>query len=81
MQREPASPCLARALHPGPAAHFASTPKSALPAAHPPAPQPCYRWWEPPYFWAGLRMYDLIAGKEGLEWCRYLTPAQVLRRL
>ena len=39
--------------------------------------QPCYKWWEPPYFWAGLRMYDLIAGKEGLEWCRYLTPSQV----
>lgn len=43
----------------------------------PPFSQPCYKWWEPPYFWAGLRMYDLIAGKEGLEWCRYLTPSQV----
>ncbi|KAL4440446.1 hypothetical protein ABPG75_003447 [Micractinium tetrahymenae] len=41
---------------------------------------PCYKWWEPPYFWAGLRMYDLIAGSEGLEWCRYLTPAQALSR-
>lgn len=48
---------------------------SLLPS--PPFSQPCYKWWEPPYFWAGLRMYDLIAGKEGLEWCRYLTPSQV----
>lgn len=38
--------------------------------------QPCYKWWEPPYFWAGLRMYDVIAGSKGLEWCRYLTPQQ-----
>lgn len=41
---------------------------------------PCYKWWEPPYFWAGLRMYDVIAGSKGLEWCRYLTPAQSLSR-
>ena len=39
--------------------------------------QPCYKWWEAPYFWAGLRMYDLIAGSQGLEWCRFLTPSQV----
>ncbi|PSC72023.1 glycerol-3-phosphate dehydrogenase mitochondrial-like [Micractinium conductrix] len=41
---------------------------------------PCYNWWEPPYFWAGLRMYDVIAGSQGLEWCRYLTPSQALSR-
>lgn len=46
----------------------------------PARPQPCYKWWEPPYFWAGLRMYDLIAGAQGLEWCRYLTPSQALSR-
>jgi hypothetical protein len=47
------------------------------PTSSPCTPQPCYKWWEPPYFWAGLRAYDLIAGSRGLEWCRYLTPSQV----
>ena len=22
------------------------------------------RWWQVPYFWAGLKMYDLVAGKK-----------------
>ncbi|EFN54037.1 hypothetical protein CHLNCDRAFT_136099 [Chlorella variabilis] len=45
-----------------------------------PIMMPCYKWYEAPYFWAGLRAYDLIAGSEGLEWCRYLTPSQALSR-
>jgi hypothetical protein len=23
---------------------------------------PCYKWWEVPFYWAGLKAYDLIAG-------------------
>lgn len=24
---------------------------------------PCYKWWEVPFYWAGLKTYDLIAGE------------------
>ncbi|KAK9459181.1 FAD dependent oxidoreductase-domain-containing protein [Lipomyces oligophaga] len=27
---------------------------------------PIYQWWQVPYFWAGTKMYDLIAGKENM---------------
>eukprot|EP00276_Gloeochaete_wittrockiana_P003040 CAMPEP_0184660406 /NCGR_PEP_ID=MMETSP0308-20130426/33776_1 /TAXON_ID=38269 /ORGANISM="Gloeochaete witrockiana, Strain SAG 46.84" /LENGTH=569 /DNA_ID=CAMNT_0027100967 /DNA_START=15 /DNA_END=1721 /DNA_ORIENTATION=- len=23
---------------------------------------PCYKWWELPYYWAGVKAYDLVAG-------------------
>ena len=23
---------------------------------------PCYKWWEVPFYWAGLKMYDIVAG-------------------
>jgi len=23
---------------------------------------PCYKWWEVPFYWAGLKTYDVIAG-------------------
>jgi glycerol-3-phosphate dehydrogenase len=23
---------------------------------------PCYKWWEVPFYWAGLKTYDLISG-------------------
>lgn len=26
---------------------------------------PCYKWWEVPFYWAGLKTYDLIAGGAG----------------
>jgi glycerol-3-phosphate dehydrogenase len=29
---------------------------------------PCYQWWEVPFYWAGLKAYDLIAGGCGC-WC------------
>ena len=38
--------------------------------------QPCYKWWEVPFYWSGLKLYDVIAGSQGLEWSRYLTPGQ-----
>jgi hypothetical protein len=31
--------------------------------AHPlPILMPCYKFWEVPFYWAGLKMYDLVAG-------------------
>jgi hypothetical protein len=31
--------------------------------AHPlPILMPCYKFWEVPFYWAGLKMYDVVAG-------------------
>lgn len=35
---------------------------------------PCYAWWEVPYYWAGMKMYDAIAGARALSWSYYLGP-------
>eukprot|EP00198_Chlamydomonas_reinhardtii_P004208 XP_001693544.1 glycerol-3-phosphate dehydrogenase [Chlamydomonas reinhardtii] len=36
--------------------------------AHPlPILTPCYKWWEVPYYWAGLKAYDLVAGRRSLN--------------
>ncbi|KAJ2157588.1 mitochondrial glycerol-3-phosphate dehydrogenase [Coemansia sp. RSA 552] len=28
---------------------------------------PVYTWWQLPYFWIGCKMYDLLAGKQGIS--------------
>jgi hypothetical protein len=28
---------------------------------------PVYRWWQIPYFWAGIKMYDLVADWKNVE--------------
>ena len=33
---------------------------------------PCYAWWEVPYYWAGLKLYDLVAGSKNLSWSHFL---------
>ena len=35
--------------------------------------QPCYKWWEIPYYWAGLKAYDLVAGTQGLTISRFTS--------
>ncbi|GBF94204.1 glycerol-3-phosphate dehydrogenase mitochondrial-like [Raphidocelis subcapitata] len=42
---------------------------------------PCYKWWEVPFYWAGLKMYDLVAGMRNLGWSSYVTPSESLRQL
>ncbi|KAL3143712.1 hypothetical protein ABBQ32_003553 [Trebouxia sp. C0010 RCD-2024] len=32
---------------------------------------PCYCWWEVPYYWLGLKAYDLVAGTQGLTMSRF----------
>ncbi|KAG2438924.1 hypothetical protein HYH02_010718 [Chlamydomonas schloesseri] len=45
--------------------------------AHPlPILTPCYKWWEVPYFWAGLKAYDLVAGRRNLVMSRYVAPRE-----
>lgn len=29
---------------------------------------PCYSLWEVPYYYMGLKMYDLVAGSRALTW-------------
>ncbi len=42
---------------------------------------PVYAWWEAPFFLAGLKLYDLLAGQLGLGRSRYLSRAETLRRV
>lgn len=41
---------------------------------------PCYKWWEVPYYWLGLKAYDAVAGRQALLWSKYLTPSDTLNR-
>ncbi|KAF5551600.1 glycerol-3-phosphate dehydrogenase [Fusarium mexicanum] len=34
---------------------------------------PLQKWWEAPYFWAGTKAYDLLAGSQGLESSYYMS--------
>jgi glycerol-3-phosphate dehydrogenase len=41
---------------------------------------PLYRLHQVPYVYAGLKLYDLMAGSMGIGGSRFLGPAEVLRR-
>lgn len=41
---------------------------------------PLYKAWEVPYFWSGLKLYDLLAGSARLKTSRYLSPKQTQDR-
>ncbi len=42
---------------------------------------PVYRWWEGPYYWAGLKAYDLLSGRWSLGRSAWLSRRRVLDRL
>ena len=42
---------------------------------------PSYRLWETPFYGAGLKVYDALAGSDGLGPTRFLTRRQVLQAL
>lgn len=42
---------------------------------------PAYQWWELPFYGAGLKMYDLLAGKAGLGPTQFLSRAETLKLL
>jgi len=42
---------------------------------------PCYKWWELPFYWSGLKAYDVIAGFKNIAWSKILTPSESMRRL
>ncbi len=37
---------------------------------------PTYRWWDKPFYGAGLKLYDVLAGAAGLGATELLSPAQ-----
>lgn len=39
---------------------------------------PLQHWWQAPYFWAGTKAYDFLAGSEGIETSYFLTRSKAL---
>jgi glycerol-3-phosphate dehydrogenase len=39
---------------------------------------PLDKWWKAPYYWAGTKCYDLLAGSEGIETSYFLTKSKAL---
>jgi glycerol-3-phosphate dehydrogenase len=42
---------------------------------------PTYKWWEAPFYGAGLKMYDLLAGRAGLGRTEFLSASETLAEL
>ena len=36
------------------------------------------KWWQAPYFWAGTKFYDFLAGSEGIESSYFLTKSKAI---
>ncbi|KAF4551818.1 Glycerol-3-phosphate dehydrogenase-like protein 2 [Elsinoe fawcettii] len=39
---------------------------------------PVTKWWQAPYFWAGTKAYDFLAGSENIESSYFLTRSKAL---
>ncbi|KAF2737313.1 DAO-domain-containing protein [Polyplosphaeria fusca] len=39
---------------------------------------PISKWWQAPYFWAGTKFYDFLAGSENIESSYFLTKSKAL---
>ena len=39
---------------------------------------PIQNWWQAPYFWAGTKFYDFLAGSEGIESSYFLTKSRAM---
>ncbi|KAL2149515.1 hypothetical protein VTH82DRAFT_8166 [Thermothelomyces myriococcoides] len=39
---------------------------------------PLDRWWKIPYYWAGTKFYDFLAGSEGIESSYFLTKSKAI---
>lgn len=37
---------------------------------------PIYKWWQAPYFWAGTKMYDFLAGSENMSSSYFMTKSR-----
>ena len=41
---------------------------------------PVYKWWQLPYYYVGMKMYDFIAGKGNLEPCHLVSKTNAIRQ-
>nr|XP_014128194.1 glycerol-3-phosphate dehydrogenase, mitochondrial [Zonotrichia albicollis] len=39
---------------------------------------PIYKWWQLPYYWIGIKLYDLVAGRQCLKSSYVLTKSRAL---
>lgn len=39
---------------------------------------PVYHWWQIPYFWVGIKMYDLVAGRRNLKSSYFLSKKNAI---
>jgi glycerol-3-phosphate dehydrogenase len=39
---------------------------------------PLDKWWKAPYYWAGTKCYDILAGSEGIESSYFLTKSKAI---
>lgn len=39
---------------------------------------PVYKWWQVPYFWVGIKMYDLVAGRQLVKKSYYINKKKTL---
>lgn len=37
---------------------------------------PIYKWWQAPYFWAGTKVYDFLAGSENMSSSYFMTKSR-----
>jgi glycerol-3-phosphate dehydrogenase len=42
---------------------------------------PYYKWWQGPYYWTGLKLYDILSGKRRLGTSKYLSPKKTLKAI
>ncbi|XP_023288384.1 glycerol-3-phosphate dehydrogenase, mitochondrial [Orussus abietinus] len=57
----------------------ASMIQSAPHLAHPlPIMLPVYTWWQIPYYWFGIKMYDIVAGTKTVKSSYYLSKTNAL---
>ena len=42
---------------------------------------PNYKWWEGPFYGLGIKIYDLLAGKLGLESSKHLNKQETLKQI
>ena len=39
---------------------------------------PIHRWWQVPYYWVGIKVYDLMAGRQLVKSSYYLNKSTAL---
>ncbi|XP_019863572.1 PREDICTED: glycerol-3-phosphate dehydrogenase, mitochondrial-like, partial [Amphimedon queenslandica] len=39
---------------------------------------PIYSWWQVPYFWCGIKLYDFVSGKKLVKSSFYVSKAKAM---